>query len=272
MATSQLSRTQLLRQLADLMLAVSGESVSVIKRGVPDQAMALKKPQEWKIYLEFLKILFNLVDRLAAFHLPIQERPQFMDSLEDTVTQRLRDVLAPALGPDADGMELTLSVGTTVAESRQTYERFTFVPTESSQTRDQCFRLLGDRVAQCLKAAGNEVVISSAAVCASAVIPAIDALFKDALGERRDAGAAQEDAFHRAPTGNEIKLVSVMSSVEGEEVETRWGLHPRFRQDLKPEETQEIAKLMNRVTRIVGERYATVAFSAEWTSWHHGHA
>jgi hypothetical protein len=268
MATAQTASTHILRQLADLMLAVSGESVSVMKRSAPEQAMSLKKQQEWKIYLEFLKILFNLVDRLAAFHLPIQERPHFMDSLEETVARRLHDVLAPAMGAEADEMELKLSVGNTVAESRQTYERFAFMPTEASKARDEYFRLLGDRVAQLLKAAGNEVVVSSASVCASAAIPAIEAVFKS-LGQPADTPAAAS----RGPTiGNEIKLVSVMSSVTGEEVETRWGFHPRFRQDLKPEEMQELAKLINRVTRIVGERYAAVAFSADWASWHQGNA
>ena len=73
--------------------------------------------------------------------------------------------------------------------------------------------------------------------------------------------------------GNEIKLISVMSSVAGEEVETRWGLHPRFREDLRPEEAQELTRRMNRVTKILGERYAKVAFSADWKSWHFsGHA
>jgi len=75
------------------------------------------------------------------------------------------------------------------------------------------------------------------------------------------------------PTGTEIKLVSVMATVAGEEVETRWGLHPRFRQDLSPEDMQQVATLMNRVAKILGERYASVAFSDEWTSWHKaGHA
>jgi hypothetical protein len=67
--------------------------------------------------------------------------------------------------------------------------------------------------------------------------------------------------------------LSVMSTVTGEEVETRWGLHPRFRQDLPLEDMQQVTKLMNRVAKILGERYASVAFSDEWTSWHKaGHA
>jgi hypothetical protein len=73
--------------------------------------------------------------------------------------------------------------------------------------------------------------------------------------------------------GNEIKLVSVMSMLNNEEVETRWGLHPRFRQDLTPDEMRELSRLMNRVTRIIGERYAAVAFSPNWAPWQQvGHA
>ena len=52
-----------------------------------------------------------------------------------------------------------------------------------------------------------------------------------------------------------------MSTVSGEEVETRWGLHPRFRNDLTPSELQQLTKLLNRVAKILGERYAAVAFS-----------
>jgi len=56
-------------------------------------------------------------------------------------------------------------------------------------------------------------------------------------------------------------------------VETRWGLHPRFREDLTPSELQQLTKLLNRVAKILGERYAAVAFSKDWASWHKaGHA
>jgi hypothetical protein len=84
---------------------------------------------------------------------------------------------------------------------------------------------------------------------------------------------AASSATPKGHTGNEIKLISVMSDVTGEEIETRWGLHPRFRQDLTADEMQQLTKLMNRVAKVLGERYATVAFSEEWNSWHKaGHA
>ncbi len=61
-----------------------------------------------------------------------------------------------------------------------------------------------------------------------------------------------------------IKLISVMSRTQGEEeVETWWGLHPQFRQDLPANEAKELAKHMNRVTRIVGERFAIVMSLAQ---------
>jgi hypothetical protein len=115
------------------------------------------------------------------------------------------------------------------------------------------------------------------------VVPAIEAILK---GERPPvegttastssstvAAAPVTSSASKGQTGNEIKLISVMSDVSGDEIETRWGLHPRFRQDLTAQEIQQLTKLMNRVAKVLGERYAAVAFSEEWTSWHKaGHA
>ncbi|MGH7230531.1 MAG: hypothetical protein ACREJU_04135 [Nitrospiraceae bacterium] len=273
MATSENAHLHVMRELAGLMLAVAGESVTMVKRSAPEQAMKMKKQQEWNVYLEFLKVLFNLADRLVAFHFPIQERPQFMNVLEDTVSQQLKDLLAPALGSDADLMEVVLTIGKTVAESRQMYEPYAFIPTEESRTKEQFLQVFGERVADMMQTPGNGLVISAATVCANAAIPAMSAAFTGGAPAAASAAGAQNPALSIRGTGNEIKLISVMSSMEGEAVETRWGLHPRFRQDLKPEEIQQLSRLMNRLTRILGERYAAVAFSDEWASWHQiGHA
>ena len=282
MAASKSPYSGLLRDLGGLMVAVAGESVTMVKRSAPEHALKLKKTDEWKLYLEFLKVMFNLADRLSALHVPIHEQPQFMDSLEDTVAHRLRTVLEPALSPDSDEMEIVYTIGRAVAESRERYERFRFLITEESKAKEEFFKTFSERVAQMMGASGNGMVVSAAALCASSVVPAMKALFEDETG---GAGSAQGRASsavsdrHTAEQavggriGNEIKLVSVMSSVEGEEVETRWGLHPQFRQDLNPEEAQELARRMNRVTQILGERYAKVAFSADWKSWNlRGHA
>lgn len=262
MATSQSPYSGLLRDLGGLMVAVAGESVTMVKRSAPEQALKLKKTDEWKLYLEFLKLMFNLADRLSALYVPIHEQPPFMESLERTVARQLRTVLEPALSQDSDEMEIVYTIGRAVAESRERYERFRFLITEESKARKELFKTFSERVAQMMGAPGNGMVVSATALCANSVVPAMTALFEEAT---KGSGTAQQAAG--GGTGNEIKLISVMSSVEGEEVETRWGLHPRFRQDLRPDEAQELTRRMNRVTQILGERYAKVAFSADWKSW-----
>lgn len=271
-----------LRQLAELMLAVSGESVTMMKRNAPEQALKLKRQDEWGIYLEFLKVMFNLTDRLTALHIPIKDQLEFMNGLEDAVTTQLKAVLEPAFGNNADQMEIVLTVGNAVAESRDLYEKYKFLITEESKTKNELFQAFSERVAQALGAPQNGQVIAAATLCASAIIPAISAVL---LGQAPPAAAPSTPAQQAAkpsgngepakkgPTGQDIKLVSLMSNVSGEEVETRWGLHPRFRGDLTPAELQQLTKLLNRVAKILGERYAAVAFSEEWNSWHKtGHA
>jgi hypothetical protein len=286
MATANQEHQSQLRQLAELILAVAGESVTVMKRSAPERALKLKRQDEWSLYLEFLKVMFNLTDRLSALYLPIKDQPQFMDSLEDAVTLQLKNVLEPAFGSGADQMEIMLTVGTAVTESRQTYEPYRFLVTEDNSVKDEMLKDFGGRVADTMGIAGNAQVSSAATLCASAVIPAIKAILvgdappiaavDTATSVATDATSAPPSTATpgpQGPTGTEIKLVSVMSTVAGEEVETRWGLHPRFRQDLPPEEVQQLTKLMNRVAKILGKRYASVAFSDEWTSWHKaGHA
>ena len=277
MATANTEYNERLRQLAELMLAVSGESVTMMKRTVPDQALKLKRQQEWGVYLEFLKIMFNLTDRLVALHIPMKDQLEFMNGLEDAVTQQLKHALEPAFGNNADQMEIVLTIGTTVAESRETYERYMFLISEDSKTKNEMLRDFGDKVADALGAAGNTQLSSAATLCAGAVVPAISAVLQGQAPPDQDAApaapAAVGSAEEQGTTGQEIKLVSLMSSVSGEEVETRWGLHPRFRNDLTPTELRQLTKLLNRVAKILGERYAAVAFSKDWASWHKaGHA
>ena len=281
MATTNMSYSEQQRSLADLMLAVAGESVTVMKKTAPDQALKLKRQDEWKLYLEFLKVTFNLADRLSAFHIPIKDQPEFMSGLEDTVTARLRAVLEPAFGSNVDQNDIMMTISGVVAESRKLYEGYRFSITEESKAKNEMFDAFGVRVADALGIADSPHITSAATLCATALVPAIKAILK---GEPPpEAGltptaadgidSTASSGMSRGQTGNEIKLISVMSDVSGDEIETRWGLHPRFRQDLSPEETQQLTKLMNRVAKVLGERYAAVAFSEEWNSWHKaGHA
>ncbi len=278
MSTKSHSFAQQMRTVAELMLAVSGESVSVIKRAAPEQALKLKRQDEWGIYLEFLRAMFNLTDRVSALHLPLKEQPQFMDELTDTVIDQLKKVLEPAFGAGDDQMEIVMTIGAAVAESRQTYERYRFLVTEDSPAKNDLYRDFSDRVARAVNSPGNPKVVAAATLCIAAVIPALLGIFEgqtppvpaDVTANSNPSAASSSP---RGATGADIKLVSVMSSIKGEEVETRWGLHPRFRQDLTQEEAKQLTATMNRVAKILGERYATVAFSDQWASWHKaGHA
>jgi hypothetical protein len=284
MSATKSPYSQQLRTIAELMLAVAGESVTMMKRNAPQQALKLKRQTEWKIYLEFLKVMFNLIDRLSVLHLPLKDQPEFMNGLEDAVTLQLKAVLEPAFASGADQTEIMLTIGGAVAESRQIYEKYRFLITEDSTAKNDLLKDFGDRVADVMGVAGDGQVSSAATLCVSAVIPALSSILAGDAPPTQDTPQATQtqpassigeptSSTPKGPVGNEIKLVSVMSSIVGEEVETRWGLHPRFRQDLKPDEVQQLTKLMNRVAKILGERYATVAFSDEWASWYKaGHA
>ncbi len=275
MATAKIQYSQHLRQLAELMLAVSGESVTMLKNYAPEQALKLTRQVEWGIYLEFLKVMFNLTDRLSAIYVPLKDQLEFMDCLEDAVTTQLKNALEPAFGNNADQMEIVLTIGNAVANSRQTYERYKFLVTEESKNKNEMFRDFGEKVAELLGAPGHGQLRSAAMICASAVVPAITAVLQGqtpppATSAQSAVASTSERTEKNRATGQEIKLVSLISSVSGEEVETRWGLHPRFRDDLTPSELQQLNKLLNRVAKILGERYAAVAFSEQWASWHKG--
>ena len=269
--------SSILKDLANTMLGVARESVAVMKRSNQAQTLSLKRDQEWEIYLEFLKMLFNLVDRLSGFYIPIQDQPEFMNSLEDSVSQHLKTALTPTLSAsEFDEMEVTLAVGKTVSESRQIYEKYKFVITDQSKQRDEYFQYFSERVAGKIGTAKNPELTSAALLCGSAVIPAFQKLFDDAFKKETPEQHTEEpqptsQSAHQANAPlipdvqgiQNIKLISVLSRISGEEVETRWGVHPRFQRELPTDEANLLAQHMNRVTRILGERFAVIASLAQ---------
>ena len=181
----------ILKDLAHTMMSVSRESVNLIKRSDQQQALKLQRKQEWDIYLEFLRMLFNLVDRLSAFYIPIKAQQDFMNSLEDSVAHELKTVLAPSLSStEIDEMEVMLSVGQTVAESREVYERFKFVVTDQTKERDQYFQFFSERVATKAGASGKKEITSAAFLCGVAVVPALKSLFEDVAKPKSDDSSA----------------------------------------------------------------------------------
>lgn len=250
----------ILSDLSNTILDVCRESVTLIKRSDHSASIKLNQQQEWDIYLEFLKVLFNLADRVSAFYVPIQQQPEFMNSLEDHVSNRLKSLLAPSLSSSQiDDQEIVVSIGQAVAESRRTYEPYKFVVSEDSKERNAFFQRAGERVAGRTGDANNQAVTSTTAVCISAVIPALTALFEGKPSEPETASQPQAEAsaHSKNPHGKKlIKLISVVASISGEEFETRWGLLPQFRRDLKPDQVTALTEYMNRVAQIVGDRFA----------------
>src|SRR5215510_15153597 len=170
--------SNLQRSLAELMLAVAGESVTVMKKNAPGQAMKLKRQDEWGLYLEFLKVMFNLTDRLSVFHIPLKDQPEFMGGLEDAVTTQLRTILEPAFGSGVDQNDIIMTISGVVAESRKLYEQYRFSITEESKTKNEMFDAFGGRVADALGVADNPQITSAAMLCATATVPAITAILK----------------------------------------------------------------------------------------------
>lgn len=274
---------QILDDLATTMLGVARESVSMVKRS--DQAISTKltREQEWEVYLEFIKVMFNLADRASAFYIPLQQQPQFMDSLEDYVSDRLTTLLAPSMSSaEIDDQEVVLSVGQAVGESRQIYEKYKFVFSEDTKDRNALFQHAAERVAGRAGGTNNQAIIAASTLCISAVIPAMIALFEGKPGEVSSAETPSAEAGTAAttqttpsssgssepsiPSAQAIKLISVMSSITGEEFETRWGLFPKFRSDLQPEQLKEITKHMNRVSQLVGDRFAILSLKVSQES------
>ena len=252
----------ILKDLSNTILDVCRESVTLVKRSDPAVTTKFSQKQEWEIYLEFLKVLFNLVDRVSAFYVPIQQQPEFMNGLEDHVSERLKTLLAPSLSSsDIDDQEIVVAVGQAVAESRETYEPYKFVFSEDSKERNAFFQHVGERVAGRAGAANNQAIMSTTTLCISAVLPALTALFEGKPPEpgAKPSPATQPQASGQAsgPSGaHVIKLISVVASISGEEFETRWGLLPQFRRDLRPDQVEALTDYMNRVARIVGDRFA----------------
>ena len=252
----------LLNDLSNTILDVCRESVTLIKRSDHAATIKLSQQQEWEIYLEFLKVLFNLVDRVSAFYVSIQQQPEFMNSLEDHVGDRLKTLLAPSLSStQIDEQEIVVAIGRTVAESRETYEPYKFVFSEDNKERNAFMQHVGERVAGRAGAVNNQAIVSTTTLCISAVIPALTALFegKTPEPEARTSPATQPQAAEQSSgpsSAKMIKLISVVASISGEEFETRWGLLPQFRRDLKPDQVTALTDYMNRVARIVGDRFA----------------
>jgi hypothetical protein len=62
---------------------------------------------------------------------------------------------------------------------------------------------------------------------------------------------------------NDVQLLRVLVSRKGTQVDAQWAIHPQLKQDLLPQEWQEVTDLMAKVTDIVGMRFSQVLTQAD---------
>jgi hypothetical protein len=75
-------------------------------------------------------------------------------------------------------------------------------------------------------------------------------------------GAPSQDAGTESHTRN-VELLWVLVSRTGTQVDAQWAIHPQLKQDLLPQEWQEVTELMAKVTGIVGTRFSLVLAQAD---------
>jgi len=61
----------------------------------------------------------------------------------------------------------------------------------------------------------------------------------------------------------DVELLRVLVSRKGTQVEAQWAIHPQLKQDLLPQEWQEVTDLMGKVSGIVGNRFSQVLSQAD---------
>lgn len=61
----------------------------------------------------------------------------------------------------------------------------------------------------------------------------------------------------------DVELLRVLVSRKGTQVDAQWAIHPQLKQDLLPQEWQEVTDLMAKVTDIVGTRFSEVLLNVE---------
>ena len=54
----------------------------------------------------------------------------------------------------------------------------------------------------------------------------------------------------------DTEILTVHVEREGQQVSAKWGLNPRLKEELTPEEWQEVTDIMGKVTDIVGKRFS----------------
>lgn len=61
----------------------------------------------------------------------------------------------------------------------------------------------------------------------------------------------------------DVELLRILVSRKGTQVEAQWAIHPQLKQDLLPNEWQEVKDLMAKATDIVGNRFSKTLSEAD---------
>jgi len=79
----------------------------------------------------------------------------------------------------------------------------------------------------------------------------------------RDSNGNHTQAAGVKPQAKDVELLRVLVSRKGTQVDAQWAIHPQLKQDLLPQEWQEVTDLMAKVTDIVGARFSQVLAQAD---------
>jgi hypothetical protein len=168
--------------MSELMLMIARESMTLLKRNTPDIASKMTRKQEWEAFLEFLKVLFNLADRVGAFYVPVSEYLQFLDAVEDAVIDQMNNAFRQQAGPGYDEIPVKVSLAAAFDDAQKFYQPFQFLVTEEGAERDRYFKKFGEAVSTATGARGHNSIVTAATMCASSSIAAMKALMESADG------------------------------------------------------------------------------------------
>lgn len=168
--------------LGELMLMIAKESMTLIKRNDPAIATKVSRKQEWEGFIEFLKVLFNLTDRVGAFYIPVSEYLQFLDAVEDAVIDQMNNAFRQQAGPGYDETPVKVSISAAFDLGQKLYQPYQFMVMEESKERDRFFQKFGEAVATALGVRGNNTIATTATMCASSSIAAMKALMESEGG------------------------------------------------------------------------------------------
>ena len=67
----------------------------------------------------------------------------------------------------------------------------------------------------------------------------------------------------------ETEILTVHVEREGQQVSAKWGLNPKLKEELTPDEWKEVTEIMGKVTDIVGKRFSEVLAQGQAESGGH---